>query len=266
MRLINTIFAIVLLFSCNKKDNYSSIQVIGHAGMGLAMPNSMYHDNSKEAIEYALLMNGCKGVEVDVQLSKDGKLWLYHDPNLDSQTSISGCIGEFNSSELSSVKYNSLHREKLCRLIDIDSNLLYDKMLYLDIRKVNFCTNSEVNSQQILDALNGVPFLKNPKIHVVMVSNNLSFLNIINANGYKSAYELNENLDFLTIQSMNNFVQELLVKNKNVSADQIANYQSAGLKVTVFEMRSASGIRKALKKNPNAIITDDVREAIIEVN
>ena len=56
------------------------------------------------------------------------------------------------------------------------------------------------------------------------------------------------------------------MKNKNVSADQIANYQSAGLKVTVFEMRSASGIRKALKKNPNAIITDDIREAIIEVN
>ena len=51
MRLINTILAIVLLFSCNKKENYSSIQVIGHAGMGLAMPNSMYHDNSKEAIE-----------------------------------------------------------------------------------------------------------------------------------------------------------------------------------------------------------------------
>jgi hypothetical protein len=123
-----------------------------------------------------------------------------------------------------------------------------------------------VNTQQILDALNGVPFLKNSKIHVVVVSNNLSFLNIINVNGYKSAYELNENLDFLTIQSMNNFVKELLVKNKNVSADQIANYQSAGLKVTVFEMRSASGIRKALKKNPNAIITDDIREAIIEVN
>jgi hypothetical protein len=65
---------------------------------------------------------------------------------------------------------------------------------------------------------------------------------------------------------MNNFVKEILVKNKNVSADQIANYQSAGLKVTIFEMRSASGIRKALKKNPNAIITDDLREAIIEVN
>jgi hypothetical protein len=31
-------------------------------------------------------------------------------------------------------------------------------------------------------------------------------------------------------------------------------------------MRSAVGIRKALKKNPDSIMTDDLREAIIETN
>jgi len=266
MRLINFIVALFFLFSCTKQDNYSSIQIIGHAGMGLAMPNSMYHDNSKEAIDYALLMKGCNGVEVDVQLSSDGDLWLYHDPNLDSETNTSGCIPEMTSMQLTSVKYKSFHNEKLIKLNDLDSNLLIGKTLYLDIRKVNYCSNTEINSQVLIDALNTISFLKNPEINVVVVSNNLSFLNSAHSNGYNVAYEINDGFDFLSIQQSFPNIKELIVKNKNVTSEQVSTYQSSGISVTIFEMRSASGIRKSLRKNPNAIITDDLREAIIEVN
>lgn len=265
MRLINSIIGLVILFSCTKKDNYSSIKLIGHAGMGLAMPNSMYHDNSKEAIEYALKMKGCDGVEVDVQFSKDGDLWLYHDPNLNSETNSSGCISELNSLELSSVKYKSFHNEKLVKLKDLDSNLLSGKTLYLDVRKVDFCTNTEISTQELVDALNGISFLRNSEINVVVVSNNLPFLNLVNIAGYRVALEINDGFDFFSIQPSNLFIKELIVKNKNITSEQILTYQSAGISVTIFEMRSASGIRKALKKNPDSIITDDLREAIIEI-
>lgn len=266
MRLINFIIGFVILFSCTKRDNYSSIQLIGHAGMGLAMPNSMYHDNSKEAIEYALTMKGCDGVEVDVQMSKDDDLWLYHDPNLDSETNTSGCISELNSLQLSSVKYKSFHNEKLVKLRDLDSNLLSTKTLYLDVRKVNFCTKAEISSQELIDALNDISFLRNPEIKVVVVSNNLPFLNLANIAGYQVAFEINDDLNFFSIQPSYSFIKELIVKNKDITAEEISTYQSAGISVTIFEMRSASGIRKALKKNPDSIITDDLREAIIEVN
>jgi glycerophosphoryl diester phosphodiesterase len=233
--------------------------------MGLAMQNSMYHDNSKEAIEYALQMRGCNGVEVDVQLSKDGDLWLYHDTNLNSETNSSGCISEMNFQELKGVKYKSFHHENLCKLKDLDSNLLYGKILYLDIRKFNGCSNSEINSQEIIQALNSITFLKNPEIKVVVVSNSLSFLSASNVNGYIVALEINYGFDFLTIQPTYPFVKELIVKNKNITTEQISIYKSAGITTTIFEMRSASGIRQALKKNPNSIMTDDLREAIIEV-
>jgi hypothetical protein len=118
----------------------------------------------------------------------------------------------------------------------------------------------------LIDALNDVSFLKNPEIKVVVVSNSLTFLASLNFNGYQVAYEINDDFDFLTIQPANSFIEELIVKNKNISAEQISNYQSAGIAITIFEMRSTSGIRKALRKNPNTIITDDLREAIIEVN
>jgi glycerophosphoryl diester phosphodiesterase len=265
MRLINLILLMLILFSCEKKENYSSIQVIGHAGMGLAMTNAMYHDNSKESIEYALLMNGCDGVEVDVQLSKDGDLWLYHDPNLESETNGSGCISESTSEQISTLKYKSLHQEKLCRLKDLDSNLLFGKKLYLDIRKVNFCANSEISSQALISALEALSFLKNPEINVVVVSSNLSFLNTSKLNGYQVAYEINDGIDINYLQQSVPFIKELIVKNNSITTEQILTYESVGISVTIFEMRSASGIRKALRKNPASIMTDDLREAIIEV-
>ena len=136
----------------------------------------------------------------------------------------------------------------------------------MDIRKVNYCSNTEINSQVLIDALNTISFLKNPEINVVVVSNNLSFLNSAHSNGYNVAYEINDGFDFLSIQQSFPNIKELIVKNKNVTSEQVSTYQSSGISVTIFEMRSASGIRKSLRKNPNAIITDDLREAIIEVN
>jgi glycerophosphoryl diester phosphodiesterase len=265
MRLINLLFILLVVSACRKKEDFSYIQVIGHAGMGLEMPNSMYHDNSKEAIEYALQMRGCDGVEVDVQLSEDGDLWLYHDTNLDSQTNTSGCISELGFSELNAVKYTSLHHEKLIRLKDLDSSFLIGKTLYLDIRKINFCTNTEINSQSILESLNAISFVKNPQIKVIVLSNNLVFLNAAHDIGFQVAFEINENLNFLDMQSTYSFVKEIVVKNKHITLDQVVNYQAAGIKVTIFEMRSAVGIRKALRKKPNSILTDDLREALIEV-
>lgn len=266
MRLSKVLFIVLIICGCTKRTDFSSIEIIGHAGMGLDMPNSMYHDNSQEAISYALQMRGCNGVEVDVQLSKDGDLWLYHDTNLSSQTNFSGCVPELVFSDLSEVRYKSIHQEKLCRLKDLDSNYLLGKILYLDIRKINFCTNTELNSLAIYESLQAISFLKNPQIKVIVVSNNLSFLSLMHDAGFHVAYEINENSNFLASYSMYNFVKEIIVKNKNCTKDQITQYQSEGIRVTIFEMRSAVGIRKALKKMPNSIITDDVREAIIEVN
>jgi hypothetical protein len=40
--------------------------------------------------------------------------------------------------------------------------------------------------------------------------------------------------------------------------------QAAGKKVIIFEVRSPKGIKSALKKHPNYLVTDDLRATIIE--
>ena len=81
MRLIS-LSLLLMLFSCEKTE-YNEIEIVGHAGMGLDMQNSIYHDNSLEAIQLALSYGGSNGVEVDVQMDNEGCLWLFHDELMD---------------------------------------------------------------------------------------------------------------------------------------------------------------------------------------
>ena len=159
MRGISGIFILIVLIGCTKQPNFSSIEVVGHAGMGLSMGNSMYHDNSKEAIEFALQMRGCDGVEVDVQLSKDGNLWLYHDTKLEAESTGDGCIPDKLNSELALLKYKTWRKEKLVPLSDLNPTLFIGKTLYLDLRTVNECSNQSINSAQLIHELNNINLL-----------------------------------------------------------------------------------------------------------
>ena len=49
----------ILLVSCSKKKEFDQIKVVGHAATGLEILNSVYHDNSEEAVEMALSIEGC---------------------------------------------------------------------------------------------------------------------------------------------------------------------------------------------------------------
>ena len=262
---IKLIVFIFLLSGCTKPSNFSSVQVIGHAGMGLEMFNSMFHDNSKESIEYALKMEGCDGVEVDVQLSSDCEMWLYHDPYLETQTNGYGCISDKNFEELSSIIYKSWKKESLIRLSDLDWTLLIGKKLFLDIRSLNTCNNIIIHSDSILSALQSISFLNNSEIDVIAITNNMDLLEKLIQNNFKVGYELNNSDEFNLINQSYPGISYFVCKNKDIERHEVELIQSLGKQVVIFEMRSAMGIRRALRKNPNTIITDDLREALIEV-
>ena len=130
MRLTNIlIFILMIFYSCNKKKDYHDVKLIGHAGMGISIQNSFYHDNSMESIDLALSMNGCDGVEVDVQISLDTNIWLYHDPYLQSETNLSGSISLKYDHELNHARYKSVHHEKVIQLKELDYEDLKDDII-----------------------------------------------------------------------------------------------------------------------------------------
>ncbi|MFN5416341.1 MAG: glycerophosphodiester phosphodiesterase [Flavobacteriia bacterium] len=250
---------IIVLASCKKKEDYSSVQIFGHGGNGVEISNSIYHDNTQESIDLALAQNGCEGVEIDVQLSKEGTAWLYHDPFLEEETSGQSCINSLNDNQISELHYNSIQKEKLVRLTEAK---FYSKTIFLDLKQLNYCTGSYVNVDQLITQILNLKS-KNPnsKIYVSTVFEDWiePFLN----ENFAVYFETTSFLKAKEISSKY-AVEGLVFKNQHISKDEVLSIKTLGKKVVIFEVRSPKGIRSALIKLPDIIISDDIKAALIE--
>lgn len=77
------IFLLFLIISCvpEKKSNKIPENLIfGHRGSGANVYNEKYIENTLPSVEFAL--ENLDGCEVDIQMSADGTIWLYHDDML----------------------------------------------------------------------------------------------------------------------------------------------------------------------------------------
>ena len=146
-----------LLLACRKQESYPDVQIFGHAGMGMDIGMSAFHDNSLEAIELALSLPSVNGVEVDVRMSADGTLWLYHENTLEAHTDGEGCIFETTDQALEKVRYKSLHHEKLARLDQIWPYVRPQHKVILDLKHWNQCTAGYVDMQLFKEALYAIP-------------------------------------------------------------------------------------------------------------
>jgi hypothetical protein len=54
------------------------------------------------------------------------------------------------------------------------------------------------------------------------------------------------------------------VRNSKFDREEMAQIQATEKNVVIFEVRSPKGIRSALRKLPDYLITDDLRASIIE--
>lgn len=258
------LIVLIVLSSCSKQKNFEQIKVYGHAGMGMEILNSVYHANSREAIEMALSIEGCEGVEMDVQLSKDNELWLFHDSNLSEQTNGDNCVNELTSSELSQFHYTTFHKEKLAKFNDLDVSKLKGKNLYLDIRQYNECGNNYIDKQAFIAALLSSPILQEPTINVHMILSTEYWINDFVNSGFTVYQEVYEENECISVFNSHPNLSGIVIKNKTISKDKVQEVRNLDKKVIIFEMRSPKGIKTALKKYPDALITDDIRATLIE--
>src|SRR6187455_1958541 len=103
----------ILFTGCSNDDldptvKNNSIIIIGHAGSGfnyLFMPFNPYPTNSFKSLKNALA-DGADGVEVDVQMTADLQLVLYHDNTLESETDLNGYVIHANSKNVIGANYH----------------------------------------------------------------------------------------------------------------------------------------------------------------
>lgn len=263
--MLGRIFIVLFMLSaCSKQKNFDQIKVSGHAGMGLEILNSVYHANSKEAIEMALSIDGCDGVEMDIQLSNDNQLWLFHDSDLSVETNGEKCVNQLNSEELAKLHYSTFNKEKLAKFNELELNKLKGKNLYLDIRHYNECENQYVDKQAFIDALLSAPALQDPEIKVHIILSTEYWINDFINSGFSVYREVYEEDKCVSAFTTHPNLSGIVIKNSAISKEKIQEVQNLDKKVIIFEIRSPKGIRTALKKYPDEVITDDIRATLIE--
>lgn len=264
LNIVGSGLALLMFSACQKKDAYADISIIGHGGNGLENINTFFHDNSLESILKALETDGCDGVELDVQMSIDGTLWLYHDPDLISETTGSGCIPSLSDQYLETINYSTLQKEKLIRLSQVSTEYLVGRSLYIDVRNLNTCNDSEVEMTTFINELSSFRN-DNPGISdFVVCTNSPTWLAAFDLAGYNTMARITSISHYNQLILAYPYLKSIIAANQDISKEEVSLIQSDGREVVIFNVRSTSGTRKAIKKLPNAIMTDDLHNAIIE--
>jgi len=122
---VSILIIIISLLGCHKSSVITNnVLVYGHAGVGFDVLNSQYPINSMAAIEHAFNFYNLDGVEVDIQFSKDGALFLYHDQFLETSTNCTGEIYKLNRSDIVNCQYRKQFQNANSPiLIELDSLL-----------------------------------------------------------------------------------------------------------------------------------------------
>ena len=255
--------ASIVLLSCKKKEP-TSIVLIGHAGMGLEFSGSVYHDNSKEAFQLALDMEGTDGIEMDIRMSSDGDLWAFHDDILDESTDRTGCIEKGFYEDLSKVRYNGFGKEKLMRLKDLNLTTS-NKRLLLDIKHYKSCTGSSHQVADFISALNDLPDYFHNSARVRLITSNPEWIAPLIAAGYTVLYSNDIEAEFLSAFQSYPLLDGVVVKNAEISKAKVLNIKSLGKTVYLYEVRSPKALKEVREKEPDGVMSDDVQGAIIEL-
>lgn len=251
------------LLSCKKReDRYPLTKIGGHACAGLHISSSNYHDNSLEAYRYALSFEKVEMIEVDAQLSLDGTLWLFHDPELDVESDGSGKIPQKNDDYLSGLKYKSLEKEQVIRLMDLPSDL-NGVCLVFDLKESDG-VGGIVDSTMLYEALiEAQEYFHNGSLAII--SNSGRFFDILHqSTGYMTYYNAANVEAFLNSPYSGNSYGAAF-RSSDVSEEDLDLLQSFNnRRVILYDVRSPEGIRSALEKRPSYLLTDDIKATLIE--
>lgn len=249
MRLSSLMGVLLILWGCSKVNN-STTKIFGHAATGLQNPNAIYHENSMDAIRYACALPGCSGVEVDVRMDAQGKLWLFHDELLDDETNLSGSVEEMTTDKLTSGHYSTIKKEPLLRLDEAITSLSKG-YTFLDLKIPDIS-----KAQELKTALLALDF---DTTKFALIVSSLSYVDVFKQD-FQVFLSINEVTD-LTSEMLDNEprLRGICIRSAQITREEINFLKSINKEIICYEVRSPKGIKAGLNKNPSYLLTDDLK-------
>jgi len=255
-----------LLFGCKSESfdieniNGNKIDVLGHAGMGVS---NLYPSNSAESILNCLNL-GATGSEMDVQMTSDGVLVLFHDESLDQKTNQSGVIHSQTWDQIKTAEYDEVPytHYNIVKLRDIIENIenLESFIFTLDIKLYSESTNMTNYIDQFTDALVSLFSEYNLYNYVYVESQSTDFLNVLQSKASNiDLYYYPQTFQDGLNKALNFNLKGISISSSNITKEQIADAHNAGVFITVWGTQSEEENIEAIRKNPDMIQTDRVK-------
>lgn len=273
-----SLLLLLSFLSCNKVEidairnlNGDVISVIGHGGGGFQSPLNKESENSLLSITKAIEVYNADGVEVDVQLSKDLHLVLYHDNKLETSTTGNGFVHEYKLDKLVQFKYNRefyaniLINEHITALETVLEQFVKRKVkpqLHIDSR--SWLYNSTIYTQAEFNSIYADKIIEtitkyNYQDYTYFASGDIELLEELAEKNsqIKLLIETNEINWAVEIINKNNWYG-IVAKNKGISKAQVEYAHSKNVRIALFGVKVQSGIVSAVKKHPDFIFTDNI--------
>jgi glycerophosphoryl diester phosphodiesterase len=279
LRIIIFSLTMITFFGCDKVEldriknlNNNRIQIIGHGGSGFQSINNQLPHNSFTSVVNAVEQLGTDGVEIDIQISKDGNIFMYHDEKLHTMTDCDDCLYNHDAEYIKKCRFknnfdvNIFTNEKVTPLEEVVVRFSQRKIkpiILLDVKTILACAggaNTETSIRTNMSNAIAALIIKHSAWDWIYVeSDDVQLL--------QKVRQLNPNIKCILYQPIssetiqvakeNNFFG-FVCSNVTTSADQVQMAHNANLFVVLFSVKSRDGVMEAIKKNPDFIETDSI--------
>ncbi len=266
---------LVLLFGCKKATfnidnlNGNRIDVIGHGGSGFHGLSNPYPNDSYSGIIRGVYGFHADGAEVDVQMSNDSVLFLFHDPTLERSTNYAGCLFQFDSVTLANCEYKNTYSNVKDYLITLERILIefqsttQKPLLFLDVRTYVSCTNivsdQDVYEFAMAEKINNLINKYNYTDKIFVEAGSWEFLSKMNALNPSLRLLYDGKIDQPTIQlALAGNLFGLVSYNDETTKEDVMMAHQNNLRVVLFDVKSLQSQLETVVKNPDYIQTDRI--------
>jgi glycerophosphoryl diester phosphodiesterase len=259
------IFIVALIYSC---DNNIKPKIIGHRAYGVKGFNDTIMDNTLDAIKKALPI--VDGIEVDIQMSLDGTIWLYHDQYFITPDSSFTSIVQMNDKDVvkhlyflhPDVQFNTLTEvleyfkdNKINKPISLDIKNIFNKKIY----EKGYASRDYMN--KLIDRIIYLAKKNNVDDLIFVETNSSYFLNTIKEKSkiktfYLGFTEFQKNIDYAIENNYSGISQNY--NDPGVNYENIQYAKKHKLIIQLWTPNTEQDLKKVFLLNPDYIQTDHV--------
>lgn len=213
------------------------------------------------------LQAGADAIELDLQLSADGELIVFHDGDLSKNTTCTGCIGLQGATDLRDCRYKTRNGslDGVYTLPTLDSMFAMvtalggSAQLFLNTKHDSPCPGGNPDHSRFAEALVTCIRRHDYTDRVIVESLDANFLLAVRA----VAPELRLLLDDEEFDRGMAVVREhafigLAISNGQVTEEQVRQAHREGYWLGIWGVKVQADTRRAVQKGPEFIMTDDL--------